>query len=123
MWRTGSKNGLFFVKSLYKALEQRTFFSFPGSAFGRLVYNQKLVSLQGRILTCDQLQKRGLSLASCCPLCLASEESVDHLLLHCSKTRVLWNLIFSLFGVSWILSATVKDSLLGWKGTFLAKEK
>ena len=33
MWRTGSKNGLFFGKSLYKALEQRTFSSFPGSAF------------------------------------------------------------------------------------------
>ena len=47
---------------------------------------------------------------------------MDHLL-HCSKTRVLWNLLFSLFGVSWILFATVKDSLLGCKGTFLAKEK
>ena len=60
-----------------------------------------------------------LSLASCCLLCLESEESV----LHCSKIRVLWDFLFSLFGVSWILSASVKDSLLGWKGTFIAKEK
>ena len=77
----------------------------------------------GKILTCDQLRKRGLSLASCCPLCLESEKSVDHLLLHCSKTRVLWDLLFSLFGVSWILAAIVKDFLLGWKGIFLPKEK
>ena len=48
---------------------------------------------------------------------------MDYLLLHCSKTRMLWDLFFSLFGVSWILSSSVKDSLLGWKGSFLAKEK
>ena len=48
---------------------------------------------------------------------------MDYLLLHCSKTRVLWDFLFSLFGVSWILATTVKDFLLGWKGTFLPKEK
>ena len=48
---------------------------------------------------------------------------MNHLLLHCSKIRVLWDLLFSLFGVSWILAAIVKDFLLGWKGTFLPKEK
>ena len=37
--------------------------------------------------------------------------------------RVLWDLLFSLFGVSWIFSASLKDFLLGWKGTFLAKDK
>ena len=77
----------------------------------------------GKILTCDQLQNRGLSLASCCPLCLESGELVDHLLLHCSKTRVLWDLLFSLFEVPWILAAIVKDFLLEWKGNFLPKEK
>ena len=48
---------------------------------------------------------------------------MGQLLLHCSKTGVLWDLLFSLFGVSWIFSALLKDSLLGWKGTFLAKDK
>ena len=48
---------------------------------------------------------------------------MGHLLLGCSKTRVLWDLLFSLFRVSWILSTTVKDSLLGWMCSFLVKEK
>ena len=38
-----------------------------------------------------------------CFLCLSKVETVDHLLLHCVKTRVLWNLLFSLFGVAWTL--------------------
>ena len=48
---------------------------------------------------------------------------MDHLLLHYTTTRVLWDLLFSLFGVSLVLPTTVRDSLLGWKGSFLAKEK
>ena len=48
------------------------------------------------------------------------EALADHLLLHRSKTRVLWA---SLSRVSWVLFASVKDSLWGWKGSFLAKDK
>ena len=32
---------------------------------------------------------------------------MDYLLLHCSKTRVLWELLFSLFGFNWIISRKV----------------
>ena len=56
---------------------------------------------------------RGYSLTNKCFLCLSEVETVDHLLLHCVKTWVLWNLLFSLFGVAWILSCTVKETLLG----------
>ena len=50
-------------------------------------------------------------------------EMVDHRLLHCAKTRVLWNLFFSLFGVSWILSCSVKETLLGWHESFVGKAR
>ncbi|RVW66277.1 hypothetical protein CK203_065982 [Vitis vinifera] len=72
-------------------------------------------------LTLDQLQRRGYSLANKCFLCLAEVETVDHLLLHCVMTRTLWNLLFSLFGVEWVLSGTVKETLLGWHGAFVGK--
>ncbi|KAL6322502.1 hypothetical protein AAG906_009802 [Vitis piasezkii] len=71
----------------------------------------------------EQLQRRGFSLANRCFLCLSEEETVDHLLLHYVKTRVLWNLLFSLFGVSWTLSCTVKATLLGWNGGFVGKRR
>ena len=66
----------------------------------------------GKVLILDQLQKMGHSLANRCFLCLSEVETVDHLLLHCAKTRVLWNLLFFLFDVAWILSCLMKETLL-----------
>ena len=53
----------------------------------------------GKALMLDQLKKRGWSLLNRCYLCGAVEEAVDHLLIHCTKVRVLWELLFNLFGV------------------------
>ena len=58
-----------------------------------------------------------------CFLCQQCEESVDHLLLYCSKTRVLWELLFSLFGATWIMSGLVRKMLLGWKCAFVGKRR
>ena len=43
----------------------------------------------GIVLTLDQVQRRGCSLANRCYFCHLLEESIDHLLLHCEKTKVL----------------------------------
>ena len=76
-----------------------------------------------KVLTLKQLQRRGHSLTNRCFLCLSEVETVDHLLLHCAKTRVLWNLLFSLFGVAWILSCSLKETFLGWHGAFVGKAR
>ena len=49
----------------------------------------------GKILTMEQLKKRGRHLASRCPLCGKDEEQLDHLLLHWVYN--LWTLIFTIF--------------------------
>ena len=67
----------------------------------------------GKVLTLEQLQRRGYSLTNRCFLCLSEVETVDHLFLHCAKTWILWNILFSLFGVAWILLCSVKETLLG----------
>ena len=52
-----------------------------------------------KILTLDQLQRRGWILANRCALCKEELESIDHILLHCDKAKLLWQLVFSIFGV------------------------
>ena len=42
-----------------------------------------------RILTCDNLRKRGFVLAGWCCLCKAADESVDHFFLHFRIARVI----------------------------------
>ena len=51
------------------------------------------------------------------------EELIDHILLHCAKTRTLWALLFTLFRVQWVLPTSVKMTLLGWNGSFVGKKR
>ena len=43
----------------------------------------------GRVLTLDQLKRRGWLVTNRCFLCLMEEESVNHSLLHCGVTQGL----------------------------------
>ena len=38
-------------------------------------------------MTLDQLRKRGRHLANECPLCGENEETIEHILIQCSKVR------------------------------------
>ena len=58
-----------------------------------------------------------------CSVCYAHEESIDHILLHCEKTRVLWELLFSIFGVYWVIHSTVTETLLGWHDFFVGRKQ
>ena len=53
---------------------------------------------------------------------MEKEETINHLLLHCSKIRVLWELLFSLFGVSWVLPCSVRETLLSWQISSVGKK-
>ena len=62
-------------------------------------------------------------MANRCFLCHTCEESIDHLLIHCEKTREVWMLFLSFFGVSWVFPLSVKETLLGWRGSFVGKKR
>ena len=76
-----------------------------------------------RILTIDQLKKREWNMPNRCYLCKEKEEISDHLILFCKRTTMLWSLIFSLFGVQWVLHSSIKRNLLGWHSTFVGKRR
>jgi hypothetical protein len=38
-----------------------------------------------------------------CCICKKSGETIDHLLLHCEVARALWNSVFGLCGLEWVM--------------------
>jgi hypothetical protein len=47
-------------------------------------------------------------------MCKKTEESVDHLLLHCVVAFALWYSLFNLFGLSWVIPQRVMNLLACW---------
>nr|CAN73158.1 hypothetical protein VITISV_017219 [Vitis vinifera] len=126
MWKVTS-NGIFSVKSLYNDLSSRRAGLFPHG----LIWNPSVPSKVGffaweaswgKVLTMDQLKKRGWALANRCFLCCEEEESIDHILIHCSRARALWEFLFALFGVFWVLPSSARDTLIEWRGFMLGKK-
>ena len=75
-----------------------------------------------RILTLDQLRRRGWRIPNRCYMC-KEEGMCDHILLHCTKEHVLWQLIFALFGVQWMMHFSVRGFLLSWRGSFVGEKR
>ena len=58
-----------------------------------------------------------------CSLCKDNEESADHILIHCGKTRELWTLLLSSFSLLWVFPASVRNLLLKWEVKGLGKKR
>jgi hypothetical protein len=118
-----SKKMNFEVKTFYKALVCHEAAQFPWKGIWR-VKALKLMAffvwtaVLGKILTHDNLRRRGIVVVKWCIMCKRHGESVDHLLLHCDVARVVWSYFFSLFGVEWVMPSSVLDLLSGC-GTLL----
>ena len=70
----------------------------------------------GRILTAENLRRRRVTIVSWYCMCKADGESVDHLLLHCVYAKDLWDLVFAMFGISWVMPGSVRDLFACWIG-------
>ena len=49
-------------------------------------------------------------------MCKVDEEIVDHLFLHCAMAQDLWDMVFSLFGIQWVMPKRVVELLACWQG-------
>ena len=111
----GQKNGKFTVKVFFSTLESRSTVLFSTSMIWNSWVPPKVSffaweATWAKVLTLDDLRRRGWCLANRCFLCQSEEEFIDHILIHCVKTRGLWNLLFSLFGVFWVFPFSVKET-------------
>ena len=51
-------------------------------------------------------------------MCKCNSESVEHLFLHCPVASELWDMVFGLFGVSWVMPLSVVGLFVCWQGRF-----
>ena len=82
------KTGTFDIRSFYMALRDSSTVVFPWKSIWRTKAPRRAcfflwMAAWNKILTCDNLNKRGYTLTSWCCMCCSSGETVDHLLINC----------------------------------------
>lgn len=75
-------------------------------------------AVHGKVLTIDNLRRRGVCLVEWCYLCRCDGEFEDHILLHCSVVRELWFYVLSILNYVWVMPKRVFHVLLCWKRKF-----
>ena len=120
--------GKYSVKSYYNSLRAENNLSFPtkeiwGSCAPLRTRFFAWEAVWGKILTIDTLMKRGWSMVNRCSLCKGSKESADHILIHCDKTRELWTMLLTTFGLVWVFPTSMRNLLLEWKIKGQGKKK
>ncbi|RVX09335.1 hypothetical protein CK203_015353 [Vitis vinifera] len=125
-WMT-SKDGDFSVKSLYRTMQPGSLAFFPFKIIWNSCVQPKLSFFAweaswGRVLTLDLLQKRGWVMTNRCFLCHKSEEKLITFLFHCEKTREVWMVFLSFFGVSWVFPVRSRKPFRV-EGSFVGKKR
>ena len=75
------------------------------------------------MLTLDQLKRRGVTLANRCLLCEEEEESIDHLLIHCPRAEMLWEIFLAIIGSSWVFPRTIRQTLHAWQSANVGRKR
>ncbi|RVW82388.1 40S ribosomal protein S9-2 [Vitis vinifera] len=115
LWKVGG-HGKYGVKEAYNGLVVINACDFPHRGVWVNKVPTKVAffaweAAWGKILTLDRLQKRGWQFPNRCFLCGCEEKRVNHILLHCTVVRALWDIVFALVGVHWVFPETVKEAL------------
>ncbi|KAJ6925966.1 hypothetical protein NC651_010415 [Populus alba x Populus x berolinensis] len=109
VWKANN-TGRYSVKSLCGLLSPssplNTVFSFKGIWRGLVPPKVEVfcwMAIINKIKTRSMLVKRGILDISdaICPICMAEEEMVDHLFIHCYKHWLIWSKIIHWWGLAW----------------------
>ena len=118
----------FSVKSMYKGFDVSPALDFPHRLVWNPVVPQKIgvfawEAAWGKVLTLDQLKRRGMTFSNRCFMYEEEEETINHLLIHCKIANMLWDLFLSIVGISWVFPQSVLHTLLDWQGAAMGKKR
>ena len=116
----------FLVRHMYRKLMFSPPLDFPWRSIWNPIVHPKLgffawEASWGKVLTLDQLKRRGIPLVNRCFLCEEDDETIDHLLIHCSRARMLWDLFLAITEVKWVFP--VRFGNFSWLGRVLVLAK
>jgi hypothetical protein len=102
------------VSSFYRVLSSHGSVTFPWKGIWRTNAPPRVAffawtAARSKIPTIDNLRRRGMIVVNRCWLCELDGESMDHLLLHCRVANALRNVIFSQFGLYWVMPGSVRE--------------
>ena len=118
----------FSVRHMYRKLMFAPPLDFPSRSIWNPIVPQKLgffasEAFWGKVLTLDQLKRRGIPIVNRCFLCEEHEETIDHLLIHCSRAKMLWDLLLAITEANWVFPRTVRQLLLAWQSASVGKKR
>ena len=73
------------------------------------------ILLQDKILTLDNLVKKGFIIINRCALCKNDYELVNYITLHCSFNKKLWDWVCDLLNMDWVFPITIQLFFTSWK--------
>eukprot|EP00253_Pinus_taeda_P033267 PITA_33267 len=79
--------------------------------------------LKGKVLTAENLKKRGIISPSRCPNCCSVEETIQHLFLDCPFAKRCWIKLSSLGNINWQPQQSISETILEWRKNCPWKDK
>ncbi|KAH9305379.1 hypothetical protein KI387_009783 [Taxus chinensis] len=76
------------------------------------------LAIRGRILTNDNLMRRGLIIPNRCHICKKDFEDISHLFIHCEYATRLWSFSLSKFEALWVMSKDLNQLWTQWNPPF-----
>ena len=98
VWDWKGENGILPAKKSYEAISKDRMLSSP-KWWAKLLWKPRIhlklkcflwLCLENKILTWDNLLKRGFTGPGLCLLCKENEETISHLFIHCSFYKSVW---------------------------------
>lgn len=79
--------------------------------------------LKRKILTSENLKKRGIYGPSICPNCCSEEETIHHLFLECAFAKRCWTIMAKLGELNWQPQQNIAETILYWRRNCPWKDK